>query len=361
MRQIKKNLLLSIILGLISFSDAEVTKIDREHEYIVTGTISAREVDKKYDEFLEQNHLSKENHEAVYQVPDYIQFMKIEKNPNWVQSPNKEDDISSQRIELPPSRILPTSPFPLDQGKFGTCVTFSVLGAIMNSRQVTDPNNAPSPSCMLQMLKYWMVDAWDGFWLNRYPTYLEANQGGYGYVTENFGQQGRCNNYYKTYQPQGSDEQKSMRLISLSDYTNNSIRYTNGSNEYNRFAVSSGSDALYQIKLGINNAAVGDVQIPGRYSAFAFFYNYAPNAWYGSYPVWADDGNPPVRNAGHALFAYGYDDNITVNGQQGVLYLRNSWGKWGNETGSVLMTYAFFIKNYRTDDLIMQFANVGGG
>lgn len=55
MKQIKKNLLIGAVLGLTNISGANQLPVDTEHEYIVIGTISATEVDDKYNKFLAQH------------------------------------------------------------------------------------------------------------------------------------------------------------------------------------------------------------------------------------------------------------------------------------------------------------------
>ena len=90
------------------------------------------------------------------------------------------------------------------------------------------------------------------------------------------------------------------------------------------------------------------------FAVFAFWHDYSPRTFpeMPGYYVWADNGTPPLYKSGHAIFAYGYDDDIIVNGQRGVLYLRNSWG---DDFKLGAMTYDFFLRRFRTDDSVLQF------
>ncbi len=38
----------------------------------------------------------------------------------------------------------------------------------------------------------------------------------------------------------------------------------------------------------------------------------------------------------------GYDDEVTIDGQQGVFILRNSWGPNAGDHGDFYMTYDYF-------------------
>jgi len=56
---------------------------------------------------------------------------------------------------------------------------------------------------------------------------------------------------------------------------------------------------------------------------------------------------------GHANVAVGYDDNLTINGDQGALLVRNSWG-----TGWGLGGYAWLSYRYVTEGLAVDWWSV---
>ncbi|HEV8524533.1 MAG TPA: C1 family peptidase [Terriglobales bacterium] len=58
-------------------------------------------------------------------------------------------------------------------------------------------------------------------------------------------------------------------------------------------------------------------------------------------------------HGGHANVAVGYDDNLTINGDQGALLVRNSWG-----TGWGLSGYAWFSYRYVTEGLAVDWWSV---
>lgn len=72
-----------------------------------------------------------------------------------------------------------------------------------------------------------------------------------------------------------------------------------------------------------------------------------------TFGVWLDTG--AVSNSYHAIYVYGYNDNLCIQGQCGVLYLRNSWGYYGTSNGDYLMTYQYFMNHYNSYDSILSF------
>jgi C1A family cysteine protease len=54
-------------------------------------------------------------------------------------------------------------------------------------------------------------------------------------------------------------------------------------------------------------------------------------------------------HGGHAIVAVGYDDNLTIDGDQGALLIRNSWGtSWGND-GYAWMSYRYVTEGLAVD------------
>ena len=352
---LKKTILVFLYVMICGRLFALNSTIDTEHEYIVNGTISAEEVEKQYHTFLllhpeyQQNIFYKNNSKEV-KIPSYIKFIKFIRNPHYIPSVNNKNLTIMHNTALSTNIILPTSPIVLDQGHFSTCVTMSTIGAIMSAQHITDKNNAPSASCLLQLMHMREADQpWDSSWLWFIDGFLgwdHSTRPVVGTVTEEYGLQGGCNDTYKTYEPYGSDLQKTATLsqVGFLRYNKNSTRYTQG-NGHNSFKPGSSEEALSIIKAGLSN---------NSFAVFEFWYDYSPDRFseMPGYFVWVDNGVPPLYKSGHAIFAYGYDDNIIVNGQRGVLYLRNSWGYgWENEA----MTYDFFLRRFRTDDSVLQF------
>ena len=355
----KKNKLLLLIGATLGLSYqgvaiAATSQIDTEHQDIIIGTISSEELEKEHDQFLEAHpeYKNQWNITRISNEPLNIQFIKLAPNPNYV--PSTKKDIELKAVSYPPSRMLNLFTPPLDQGNFGTCVTFGVLGAYAAGIQMANSPVSPSASCLLQLIKTKGENAWDGYWVQNMASTLKTD----GWITEINAKSGFCHQTYTTYQPRGSNDQKNATLISINNYRATSTKLTSN---YHEQSFSNADTALNYIKQELNDTSIGPVRgTPGWYPVFSFHHPYMPNAEInlndGRFPVWADDGSPLDRTKGHAAFAYGYDDNIVVNNQQGVLYLRNSWGYLGNN-GNYLMTYSFFRKNYQTSGHILSFPN----
>lgn len=325
--------------------------IDTEHPYLIDGTISALELNNNHTKFLESHPEYSEELELIKRqgstVAPYIKFTKYIPNPNFKQ-PTTESKVTNSTATYPASRTLRLLSPALDQGNFGTCVTFATLGAI--SQQLFWYPSDPSPSCTLQMLRANGQDAWNGYFLISLFSYLNK----YGWISETIGQSAYCNPSYVIYYPYGSTDQEYASLYpSLSNYSENSTKFT----DYNIRYILDAFAALNHIKKELNDTTHSMVNgTPGYYPIFSFIVANNPYWFTGSdgnsYFTWVNFGYPR-NNAGHEIFVYGYDDNLSINGQKGVLFLRNSWGNTGS-AGNYVMTYDYFY-NYYNADYILSF------
>lgn len=244
--------------------------------------------------------------------------------------------------------MLPMDIEPLDQGNFGTCVTFSMLGAIQASTQNKDMASLPSLSCTLQMIVSTTgKNVWNGAQLDdTWGTTLNN-----GYIPNGkIPNQITCNQQFPYYEPYGSMAQASQGLtIPMNQYTANSFKpKISLLSVFSHFLY----PLVYYLKGALSCPRYTNVKgNPGFYIQFTFMdvtslmpATITDSTGTHNYYVFYKDGGPPTP-AEHAIYAYGYDDNIcikTLSGQQcGVIYLRNSWG-YRSENGNYLMTYDYY-------------------
>lgn len=348
---------------------ADTPLVDTEHKDIVVGTITIGEFKENLIKFLKQHPEFKDQLHALEHdnVPPDIKLEKLAPNPNYNPLNNAHKVYKYTAVNMPSSYKLNLPGPLLDQGNFNTCVTFSMLGAMANSKnssrfmsesQNTYPPFVPSASCFLQMLRSNGRNAWNGYWLGMiFPSVQKQ-----GVISNDIGKTGFCNDAFPVYEPYGDYLQAAQLMkISTNTYVSQSDKMPLEHLKDNWFSNS--SDALHYIKQQISDRSdIGVYQRRGFYTVFAFYFSTIPNYQVTLmdgilYPVWLDTGYVN-KNAGHAIFAYGYDDNLIVNGQRGVLFLRNSWGTTMNDSGNYLMTYSYFIRNFRTDDsVVSMYAN----
>ena len=371
----KKQIL--IVLGILSISlSGYADNIDNSSAAIITGTITQQEYMKEHAQFLKShpelpNDLSGTQNGNPY-IPDYITFMRVAPNPNYHPSVDNEEFNVKNLKAWPTRRVLPMTTTPLNQGQFGTCATFSMLGAIQAATQTNNYNNLISQSCTLQMATTGLnSNVWNGSWPDLIWGQLRNN----GSITNAYAQNGFCNSSFPVYQPYGSTSQNGQRLtISMGTYQANSAKFNMPYHDISTGPQQFPQTALDRIKQEINDARISNVKgIPGYYPVISFYINQNTNSMmqisaddgtgYHTYPAWFYY-NVWERNAAHSIVVYGYDDNVCVQTsssmyprQCGVLFLRNSWGQNGYN-GSYLMTYSYFMYNFIGTDHMISFANI---
>lgn len=354
-----RRVLLLSFLCASSFSFAD--GINVANKYLQTGTIDQNELTQEYrnDEvkYPDQIEILKQRIKNSANIPSNVKFMKMVENPNY--SPDasmllnskavKAPDICLNGAYQPPSNYrLPMNTSPLNQGNFGTCVTFSMLGMMQASIQNNNISTLPSQSCTLNMIVSTTgKNIWNGAVLDDVWGPMINN----GYIPNNKVPNNLiCNNSFPYYEAYGSAAQSGQGLTtSLSSYNANSIKQS-----LPIFPVISNymQKPVYYLRSALACPKYTNVQgAPGNYIQFTFmFINSTMNATISdetgtrTYTTFYADYGPPTP-AGHAVYAYAYNDNIciqTPRGQQcGVIYLRNSWGN-SSDNGNYLMTYEYY-------------------
>ncbi len=220
----------------------------------------------------------------------------------------------------------------LDQGKYGTCVTFSSTAALdaklathVNETAHNDPDLIDQ-QCILSLNKYLGVNLWNGA---KSPVQVLEPLKKYGIIEKN-----TCNNNYYP---------SPNYIISSTDYSKKSIK--NMANLINYYYLPKAD--LSALKDAINNGnrvliGVALANFPHNKIAVNGF-DMLVGTTYTSGGLWAcrqpqNEINycPPNPTAGHEIIVIGYDDN------QHLLKIRNSWGEGAGESGDFYMTYTFF-------------------
>lgn len=329
--------------------------------YLNTGELDRNELISDYyaseSKYPQDIDVIKQRIKNAALIPEGVKFAKMQKNPNY----NAKEDINRLKKALPTngdvcdggmyqppsSYMLPMNIQPLNQGQFGTCVTFSTLGAIQASTQNTNYNTLPSQSCALQMIGTTGKNVWNGADLDDVWGPILNN----GYIQNGkIPNQLICNQQFPYYEPYGSTSQAGQVLsIPLGTYTANSVKPNIPLLQvYSHFW----NKPAYYLRSALACPRYKNVKgNPGFYVQFTFMFmsstvNQTITDATGThtYTTYYADYGPPT-NAGHSVYAYAYNDNICVQtpkGQQcGVIYFRNSWGNT-SDNGNYLMTYDYY-------------------
>lgn len=212
----------------------------------------------------------------------------------------------------------------LDQGQYGTCVTFATTAAMDAILKV---GNFISQQCALELTRALGNNYWNGAY---YASDILVPLKNYGLV-----QQGKCNAVY----PNPS------AMITLTGYRSRIDKQVTAKKiQYKYYSpltletVKAAIDAGHRVAIGFGLTITQD---PVSVQGFDVIMNGKRNAG----GLWACSQNSSLTdycasspNAGHEVVITGYDE------KQELLKIRNSWGTYVSDQGEFYMTYAFFRK-----------------
>lgn len=211
----------------------------------------------------------------------------------------------------------------LDQGAYGTCVTFAATAALNAKLKLGDYIDQ---QCSLALNKYLGHDYWNGAYT---AVEILAPLKEHGLI-----QKGKCF---------GSTYPNKSQKVSPSTYKSKSNKNYAGQITYNYTekadleVVKATLRAGYRVAIG---TALADTADPISVSGFDVKIKGNPTTFDGG--LWACEQPDNFsnycadQNAGHEVIIVGYDD------KQELLKIRNSWGTTSGHNGDFYMTYAFF-------------------
>lgn len=351
-----------VISSFLNFTYAANATYNTANPVEITGIISNKELIQEHLKYLKDHPEAPDDSQlwldSEKYVPDHIRFMKVKSNARYIGSDVSEPISNTPLATYSASKILPLPTGPLDQGNFGTCTTFSAIGALISASNWTNYSIQPSPSCLLNFMvsdSQGSTNPWNGATTYRVLSTLWKA----GIIKTSTGNTGFCNANYPVYEPYGSSAQSGQGLTtSFNTYDSQITWPTSQARQIN--GGTNGPNALNLIKQQLNDGS-------GAYPVFAFNQTSTYVTTYVNgvkYAAWVDTGY--FSSSYHAIYVYGYDDNICVQNstnqtyQCGVLYLRNSWGDTPDITtnGNYLMTYQYFNSHFDNTNTIMSFSKV---
>ncbi len=208
----------------------------------------------------------------------------------------------------------------LDQGQYGTCVTFAATAALDARLNV---GNYIDQQCSLALNLYLGNNFWNGAYN---ATQILAPLKQYGIIPK-----GNCFGYNYS-NPNQRVSPDTYQTRSNKNYMK-SINYTH--QNANLGAVKAAIKAGQRVAIGTGLANTGDsISVSG--------FNMKINGKTTTGGLWAcqqpasSQNYCAVHRSGHEIIIIGYDDN------QQLLKIRNSWNTWVGEKGDFYMTYTFF-------------------
>lgn len=258
--------------------------------------------------------------------------------------------------ESPKSHQLGMGKVPvLDQGAFGTCVTFAVSAAL---DAALNKGDHISQVCSLILGNHiekqgYIPSGWNGSWAPYVLSQFET----FGAVSQSKQQRHGCGGY--TYYP-GATSATPTAEISIPEYHllsepvigNQLVTWRSILNAYEFFLDKiEPNQTLNKVKQSLNE---GDrltfaVMLPaverGVAGAIGMHY-FIEDSW-----VLTPEIKKAIESesslAAHEMVITGYDDNavaydLSGTRHKGLLTLRNSWGKWVGYFGEFYMSYDYF-------------------
>lgn len=248
----------------------------------------------------------------------------------------------------------------LDQGPFGTCVTFAVTAAI---DAVFSKGDYLSQLCSLQLGRYlentaYAPSGWEGSWANIVVSQFNT----FGFVSKDNEHKVGCGGVTKyplnaLSNPPGTEmTPESYHAISEpianNDLNGPSVYWTSILDIYQAFMDRPNMDqVLNQVKASLDNKdrLTFGVVLPGVYMGLAGAvgkYHQSKDTWVLT-PEIIQAADSDEDLPGHEMVITGYnDDAVAIDNHgvshKGLLTLRNSWGNMVADKGDFYMSYAYF-------------------
>lgn len=220
----------------------------------------------------------------------------------------------------------------LDQGQYGTCVTFATtvaMDALLKKQYELQNGDFISQQCSLELAKALGNNYWNGaYYASEILTPLKT----YGLV-----QQGKCNATYPN--PSAMITLSGYKLRADRKVTAKQIQYKYF--DYKQLSLDSVRQAIragHRVAIGFGLTITQDpVSVQGFDTTIAGK-GTAGGLWACNQKTSLTDYCASSPNAGHEVVIVGFDD------AQELLKIRNSWGTYVGDQGEFYMTYAFFTK-----------------
>ena len=241
----------------------------------------------------------------------------------------------------------------LDQGMFGSCVTFAVTGAL---DAALGQGDYISQLCSLQLgLEFEQQGYRMSGWSGSFGSYVLSQLQSFGIINKANQKQYGCGGY-KNY-PSFLQPVKGM---SLSDYRQYSENLANDGPIYSTIidanqAFNDGVDmdnSLDQVKKALNrghrvNFGVLLPRVELGVAGAQGWHHYVKDSWVISWDIKKYVTSKELISAGHEMIITGYDDGAVAMDNFGVrhfglLTLRNSWGSRVGDYGDFYMSYDYF-------------------
>lgn len=247
----------------------------------------------------------------------------------------------------------------LDQGPYGTCVTFAVTAAI---DAVLSKGDYISQLCSLQLGNFLekngtISSGWDGsFAMN-----VLNEIGLFGIINKENQSQYGCGNlthYPLEGGPLPETDMSPTDYHQLSESLQDSVGWTPVIDEFTSEEKLTTANIVDRMKTSLNakdRLAIGviladvDQGIAGAIGT----HHVKNDTWILTPDIlkdvtdYLDNNNPQFMFGGHEMVLTGYDDNAVAKDSKGHTYkglfkLRNSWGKTQGDDGDFYMTYEYF-------------------
>lgn len=280
-----------------------------------------------------------------FSIPERVKARLANRVVQIKLKPNAQHDD-----DLPSSVDLGMNNTPvLNQGHHGSCVTFANTGAL---DAALGKGDYISQLCNLALGKSF---AENGFqfsgWSGSFGPLVLSQITNFGIMNTADQEKYGCGGLYEYPMIESSNTVKPMPLTQFHRHNENigkNIVWTELITAYDWLEGEyCPCKFLHDVKLALSEehrvtfGTLLDVKV-GHAGALGHYKSTTHNDTWMLTPVIEEHAKQGVVDAGHELVIYGYDDNASINGQQGILFIRNSWGERAGFNGDYFMTYDYF-------------------
>lgn len=286
--------------------------------------------------------------------PNYIRLMNIELSPNaWNTLNHKTTQLTPKNSidnSLPTQVQLGMSNVPvLDQGAFGTCVTFAATAAV---DALLNQGDYISQLCQLELGQYLanyshLPSGWDG----SLGSVVLHQMNNFGFVQKRLEKTGACDGSlaYPTNDMIPKGQLSPQAYYNLSE---GYVDWTSLVDPYQVFVDEINKDALLMaVKDSLNQGdrlLLGVMLFAPEWCVVgACGKHQAPGDTWVVTPMIKAIINAHGSHGEHEMIITGYDDEAIATDEkgrtyQGLLTLRNSWGSRVGNAGDFYMSYDYF-------------------